>query len=116
MHKPFEKAVLSLFWLFIFALLSQDLSAQSWRDALCEQSRMAEGRWVKVRVSQNGIYKVTHAELRQMGFTHPEQVHVFGYGGHLLSTSFASHPDADLPLAPSYSVPDGLLFCCSNIS
>ena len=110
MHKPFGKVVLSLFWLFVLALLSQGLSAQSWRDALCEQSRMAEGRWVKVRVSQNGIYKVTHAELRQMGFTHPEQVHVFGYGGHLLSSSFASHPETDLPLAPSYSVSDGLLF------
>ena len=47
-------------------------------------SVLSTGRWVKLRVSDNGIHMLTHANLRNMGFNNPSQVRVFGYGGHLL--------------------------------
>ena len=84
--------------------------AQEWRDALCSRSLLSEGRWVKVRVASTGMYKITHAELRRMGFTQPERVRIYGYGGRLLSQQFASLPPCDLPQAPTYILSDGLLF------
>lgn len=40
-----------------------------------------EGRWVKIRVGESGIYQLTYDELREIGFVSPEKVGVFGYGG-----------------------------------
>jgi len=54
-------------------------------------SVLAEGRWVKVRVANDGIYKLTYDQLRAMGFADPAKVSVHGYGG--------------------YNPPRGLFFC-----
>lgn len=64
------------------------MEAQVWRDARCSQSVLASGRWVKVRVPETGVYRLTDAELRKMGFSQPDRVRVFGYGGYRLSTVF----------------------------
>ena len=50
-------------------------------------SVLAEGRWVKVRVANNGIHMLTYSRLKQMGFDNPDKVHLYGYGGHALSES-----------------------------
>lgn len=102
--------LLPLLFLFLFAIGLQSLFAQAWRDALCTRSVLAEGHWVKVRVGASGVYKITDAELRRMGFDTPQKVHAYGYGGYLLSQDFSLHPAADLPLAPSLRLDDALLF------
>ena len=96
--------------LLLWLLWGASASAQAWRDALCTRSALAEGRWVKVRVGEAGVYRVSDVELRAMGFSRPEDVRVYGYGGHLLSQRFSELPPADLPEAPSYRQADGLLF------
>ena len=50
-------------------------------------SVLAEGRWVKLRVADNGIHMLTHARLKNLGFNDPSKVRLFGYGGHVLSES-----------------------------
>ena len=50
-----------------------------------EASPLSSGRWVKIRVSDNGIHMLTHAHLKEMGFKDPSKVRLFGYGGHPLS-------------------------------
>lgn len=45
-----------------------------------------------------------------MGFSRPEKVRVFGYGGYLLSQRFNEHPAADLPEVPLLRLSDGVLF------
>lgn len=99
-----------LFFFWIIFLLPTSLGAQAWRDASCSQSLLASGRWVKVRVPETGVYRLTDAELRKMGFPQPERVRVFGYGGYRLSTLFSSLPAADLPAAPMMYVDGALLF------
>lgn len=47
-------------------------------------SVLASGRWVKVRVADNGIHMFSHAHLKNMGFSAPDKVRVYGYGGHML--------------------------------
>lgn len=44
-------------------------------------SKMASGRWYKIKVTQSGIYKITHSQLVEMGFSNFSSIGVFGYGG-----------------------------------
>ncbi len=48
-------------------------------------SRLATGRWVKISIKEDGMYRLTNTSLKKMGFTKPENVHLYGYGGHRLS-------------------------------
>ena len=43
-------------------------------------SCLSTGKWVKIQVNETGIYKLTNADLRQMGFSDPGKVSVHGYG------------------------------------
>ena len=45
------------------------------------QSVLSQGKWVKIRVKEEGIYQITPDLLRRMGFSNPERVKVYGYGG-----------------------------------
>ncbi|MBR4129866.1 MAG: type IX secretion system sortase PorU [Bacteroidaceae bacterium] len=47
-------------------------------------SKLASGKWVKVSITEDGLYQFSRASLKKMGFTNPENVHLYGYGGHLL--------------------------------
>lgn len=74
-------------------------------------SALAEGRWVKIKVSETGMQEVTAAQLREMGFDDISRVGVYGFSaidiaGHTLSTS---HPD-DVPPVPSIVEADKLIF------
>ena len=84
--------------------------AQGWRDAQCETSVLANGRWMRIAVDTAGVYRMSDSWLRKQGFANPEKVHVYGYGGHVLSQRFGDLPDADLHLTPQYRQTDGILF------
>lgn len=62
-------------------------------------SVLSEGKWVKVALNGNedGIYQIPYSQLRQMGFSRPEKVGVFGFGGHILDEAFSSGHIDDLP-------------------
>ena len=47
-------------------------------------SRLASGKWVKVSITEDGLYQFSRASLKKMGFSNPDNVHLYGYGGHLL--------------------------------
>ena len=49
--------------------------------ATTENSVLSSGRFVKIRVSDTGVYRITQAELRKMGFSNPDKVRIYGYGG-----------------------------------
>ncbi|MBO7572565.1 MAG: type IX secretion system sortase PorU [Bacteroidales bacterium] len=44
-------------------------------------SKMASGKWYKIKVSESGIYKLTYAQLTEMGFSNFSSIGIFGYGG-----------------------------------
>ncbi|HYQ58685.1 MAG TPA: type IX secretion system sortase PorU [Draconibacterium sp.] len=48
------------------------------------ESVLSSGKWVKIRTSGKGIYKIPFSKLNEWGFTDPEKVGVFGSGGQLL--------------------------------
>lgn len=44
-------------------------------------SVLSSGKWIKVNVSKNGIYKITYSELQNWGLTNLDNVSVWGNGG-----------------------------------
>lgn len=71
-------------------------------------SRMAApGRWVKVRVTEGGLHRITYAQLREWGFTDPSKVRVLGYDTNILYTGRLSEATIDdLPVIPSLRCPE----------
>lgn len=75
------------------------------------QSRLSQGRWVKISVSRTGLYHIPAATLRQWGFSDPSEVRVCGYGGSRLPDDLtAANYIDDLPVQPSVSSSAGVTF------
>lgn len=49
-----------------------------------QESVLAHGKWVKIRVKEEGIYALTNSFLQKAGFNHPEKVKLYGYGGRMI--------------------------------
>lgn len=71
-------------------------------------SRLADGHWVKVGVKQTGLYEISYAKLREMGFEQPEKVGVLGRGGRQMDIDFTDkngnrlNPDDLSPVAVAH--------------
>ncbi len=74
------------------------------------RSLLSEGRWVKIRVSENGVYRLSYDDLRNMGFSDPSKVSVHGYGGWPLDEDFSQEYIDDLPATPVWRGDNYLLF------
>ncbi len=78
------------------------------------KSVLSSGRWVKIRVSSEGLYQISDDELRQMGFSDPARVKLYGYGGRRLPENFTfSGVDGlqdDLPEVPLYRRAGSVVF------
>ena len=64
-------------------------------------SVLSTGKWVRIAVEENGVYRITDSDLKKMGFATPSKVRLYGYGGHILpETGLASLPDdlVEIPL------------------
>lgn len=88
----------------------QAVAPQSSSSAYAEHSLLAEGRWVKISVPSTGVYKLTNSRLRELGFSDPSRVRLYGYGGYLLSEGLNELPPDDLCEVPLWQVSDGVLF------
>lgn len=73
-------------------------------------SALASGRWVKIQVAENGVYKLTDAQLQSMGFSDPSKVSIHGYGGWMLSETLDGSAPDDLPTIPVYRGDGYILF------
>ena len=74
-----------------------------------EQSVLDDGHWVKIRVSESGVCRMSFSQLRNAGID-PAQVRVFGYGGGMLAQDFSKPKIDDLPQVPVYVGNDYILF------
>lgn len=77
-------------------------------------SVLANGKWVKIGVNKDGIYKITFDELRDMGFDNPENVRVFGNAFGVLSTIAGEPRPDDLIENKIYTGSDYILFYGKN--
>lgn len=66
------------------------------RHTYASNSVLSQGKFVKIKIANSGIYKLTFSDLLSMGVI-PENVRIFGYGGAMLEQSFLLAKQDDLP-------------------
>ena len=98
-----------LFWIIFIVGLFQITPSFSYD--FKSESVLASGNWVKIRVKETGLCKLTYDQLKQMGFKNPAEVRIFGYGGNVLSETVSdSSKIDDLNELPIYQGNNFLLF------
>ena len=70
------------------------------RHAYASSSVLATGKWVKIKIKETGIYRITYEDLIGWGFSNPANVQLYGYGGGMLSEDFRLPKIDDLPHIP----------------
>ncbi len=80
-------------------------------------SVLATGVWRKIQLTTDGMYYLSKRALRAMGFANPENIRVYGYGGHLQRELIDADADWD-DLEPVALIPaaDGYLFHAYGLS
>lgn len=88
--------------IFLFSLIATVLSVRAnYVLNEPENSALADGHWVKIRVMENGVYGFSHERLRELGFENPEAVNVYGYDPTLLLDHDFVITPSDMNLLPS---------------
>lgn len=82
-----------------------------------EHSKLATGKWVKIRVKNEGVYQLTSATLKSMGFNNPDKVSLYGYNLPFLPEANIENLDDDLTEIPLYRKKNGtlLFYSCGTI-
>ena len=80
------------------------LSAQNINDGsrYKESSVLATGKWIQLKIKENGIYKLTYDDIKNQGINDPSKVKIYGYGGWILPEDFSQPYIDDLPEVPVY--------------
>ena len=87
--------------------------ASSWSatSQYAAHSQLSSGRWVKIKVEQSGVYRLTASALADMGFTDPSKVSVHGYGGWILDEDFSKGTYLDdVPAIPIWRDGESIYF------
>lgn len=73
-------------------------------------SRLSNGKWVKVSVTENGIHQITLDQLHEMGFSDLSRIQIYGLGGHPIKEYFYGVKSDDLSPVPLIKTNDKVLF------
>lgn len=79
-------------------------------DRYAINSKLANGKWARIEVTETGMQLITTSQLRQMGFNNPEKVNVYGFGGRIISEVLNEEQPDDLPQLPVIHTDRGILF------
>jgi hypothetical protein len=74
-----------------------------------ENSVMNTGKWVKIQVSDNGVYKITKQQIEAAGLDFND-IRVYGYGGAMIDEDFRNARIDDLPQQSIFRASDYILF------
>ena len=88
--------------------------AGSAANTYAEHSVLSSGRWVKIRVTNAGVYQLTPAQLSDMGFSNPATVRLFGYNLPVLPEANIENISDDLTEIPLWRRGDGCLLFYSH--
>lgn len=91
------------------------VATRSAAERYAANSVLASGNWVMVSVSENGIHKITHNELKKMGFQDPAKVRLYGYGGHMLPEKGIENLPDDLCEVPLWHEDGYILFYAKGV-
>lgn len=96
-------------------LATRQISATAESGRYAAHSVLKDGRWVKIRVKDEGIYSLSRSFLASLGFSDPTRVKLYGYGGRIQTDviSYGSYINSDyddLEEVPLYRRSNDMLF------
>ena len=102
-----------LYTLLLMAAVAIAAHAQS---RYTEHSKLASGKWVKIRVANEGVYQLTSSALKNMGFSNPDKVSLYGYNLPFLPEANIEDLGDDLTEIPLYRKANGtvLFYSCGT--
>lgn len=59
-------------------------------------SVLSAGKWYKIKVNKEGIFKLTYTQIKNMGFSDPSKIRIYGNGGAMLPRKITVKRDDDL--------------------
>ncbi len=100
------KVLLTLLILATTGPLAQAFDLSFYADS----SALATGKWIKIAVPSDGLYRITNSRLRSWGID-PAKAIVLGYGGHRQDIILSANTYIDdLPTAPQATTDQGIVF------
>lgn len=98
-------------YIFLILLLTTALSGKALDpEYYAPASVLSQGKWAKVAVKETGMQFVSNATLRALGFSNPDKVNVYGYGGRMLPERLDTETPDDLPKIVSLRTGGGIVF------
>lgn len=91
----------------VFSLVSVFLFGQSVSKT---ESVLKSGTWYKIKVAENGVYKLTHQQIKTLGIASPENIRVYGMSGKQLPYINNEEFISGLEEIPVYAGNDYFLF------
>lgn len=88
---------------------SQSIDAFS-VDSYTTKSKLAEGKWVKIKVSDSGVFTISKSDLSKWGFGDITKVKIYGYGGAPISETLNASQLDDIKQVPVYVANDEIYF------
>ena len=90
------KAVILIAMLSLSAITGNALPT----DFYASSSALSQGKWARVQVKESGMQLISNSTLKSLGFTDPDKVNVYGFGGRMLSERLNESMPDDLPVVP----------------
>ena len=97
-------------FLFLMAICLPSVVLALPKDYYADSSVLASGRWAKIEVKETGMQLISTTLLKNLGFSDPDAVNVYGYGGKMLPERLNSDMPDDLPMIPSVRTAKGIVF------
>lgn len=102
-------------YILLIAALSLAVGASGFSaSTYLASSRLADGKWIKIKTTSEGIFQLTYDQLRHLGFDNPERVNVFGYASTALTalnnTFYSDFPDDVQPMLTQHTADGRILF------
>ncbi len=73
-------------------------------------SKLASGKWAKIKVNETGVHEITIEQLTEMGFSDPSKIKIFGRGGHVLNEILTESLPDDISQIPTYTTDNKVIF------
>lgn len=98
-----------------FAIAASCMAESNATVPFVDVSKLSTGKWVKIRTGESGIYEISYSKLKEMGFSDPSKVAVYGTGDSMRPDNFTDangnrlYAD-DLPALSTFHFGDKLYF------
>lgn len=80
------------------------------------ESVLSKGKWIKIEVTDAGVYELSYSTLKKYGFSNPNKVKVYGKGGNVLSEDYLLPRMDDLEQTPTMHKNNKIYFYTKGIS